>query len=53
MTENCPSVSAVLTILVHTAQIHTEWDSGLYQFTVEIFKGTFCNISYCIIDKDT
>ena len=50
MTENCPPVWAVLTVCEYTAQIHTKWESDLHQFTVEIFKGTFCNISYCIID---
>lgn len=42
---HCPPASAD-----YTAQIHTKWGSDLSQFTVEIFKGTFCNISYCIVD---
>lgn len=34
----------------YTAQIHTHRDADVSQFTVEIFKGTFCNFSYCITD---
>lgn len=45
MLQSSPSLSVCI-----MAQIHTKWDSGISQFTVEIFKGTFCNISYCIVN---
>lgn len=51
---NCPLYQLSqpsLYILMKFTQNGTDFS----QFTVDIFKGTFCNISYCIIDfkKDT